>query len=195
MKDNVRESCINIIDKLTLHPISKLIVLPSDIPKEDNMTLEIIKNNLIEKNYRSVREFKKDMNYLIDYFTDIYGGNTFYSLSANYFRDLFEKELRKYVSTAGYFNKIEQYKNKINELTGNPPSIYKEYVPITMLEPKDDQPFNHSYIQSVYDDFNRMTDPSKKEICKRLLNKPKSAIDIVYLPTDTLIEVAKIIYE
>lgn len=176
-----RNRCLEITEKLIKHPAAKLFIHPIDSSApnmsnyysiiDDPQDLSTIKSRLRHQKYRSVREWKRDINTIWNNAMIFSGVNSFPYVMAKHLSNVFEKELKIMSATnlIGWLNLVTDLKTQLNNLIESPPEFIKESAPLEMLKHEKLKPFLPDDYLSFMRDYKALekTD-DQKEICRIL---------------------------
>lgn len=196
MKEAQRRTCLEIVDNIANHPLSSLFRKPVEKEKwpqyyeiiDDPQDLETIKNNLVNKDIRSLREFKRDMNLIWSNAIHINGRDSYAGMFAAELQKVFDKLIidKLPTSTTTWMERVNFYQNRVNKLIGNPPENISESVPIDALEPKSLNPLSSAEYKSLFTSATELPNEDDRNALFKLLKKPKSVIDLTQLSLQTL---------
>ncbi|KAI5525645.1 bromodomain family [Trichomonas vaginalis G3] len=196
MKEAQRTTCLEIVDIIIKHPISGPFRLPVNkelLPQyyeivDDPQDLQTIRQNLENKEIRSIREFKRNMGLIWSNAILFNGKDSEYSNLARELQKTFEKLMldKLPTSTTTWMERVNLYQNRLNHLIGNPPSNISDSVPIEALEPKSLIPLSAAEYKSLFSYATELPNEEDRAKLFKMLKKPKSVIDLTELSLKTL---------
>lgn len=180
-----RKRCLEITEKLIKHPAASLFVHPVDASApnmsnyysiiDDPQDLSSIKSRLRHQKYRSVREWKRDINTIWSNAAMFSGVDSFPDLMAKHLSSVFEKEL-KIMSTTnliGWLNRVNDLKIQLNRLIEEPPEFIRDSAPMEMLKHENLKPFLPDDYLSFMSDYKSMKSPEEQMEVNRILGIDK----------------------
>ena len=196
MKDTQRNTCIHIVETIIQHPASGPFRKPIDIealpnyyeiiedPQDFGGILERLKN----KDIRSLREFKRDMNLIWENAVKYNGKSSWPAALAHQCKKIFESEMKRKMpqSTIQWFEQVNLYQKKLQHLTGNPPVSLTESAPVEILERKTLTPLTSQEYTSLYNYISELQDEEKKQQIIKLLDKPSCIEDLTNVSLEKL---------
>lgn len=200
MNSNQFRCCLEITRKLQKHPAAKPFLKPvntADPGFEDYYNfidnpqdLTTIEERLNKKEYRSVREWKRDINTIWSNSIAFSGSQSYGAVLANHMLKVFEKELRVMSTTnlPGWLNKVCELKNEFIKIYKNIPESLHESAPLDMIERKSLAPLMPDDYTSILKSLSTLPNQSDREKLSKIIGKPESEIDLTKLPLSTLHE-------
>ena len=196
MKNTQRLICAQIVEEIINHPASSLFRKPVDpavLPDyykiiSNPQDLEGTLNNLKNNEIRSVSQFKRQMNLIWDNAIKYNGINSWTAILAQHCKKMFEKQMKIKVpqSNTQWLEDINLYQNKLNQLTGRPPSNLAKSAPIPMLEMGDEKPLSSDEFKQLFSAANELEDEEKRNELFKYLGKPHSIEALTDLPLNKL---------
>ena len=198
MNANQFRCCLEITKKLQKHPAAKPFLKPvnKDDPGfedyyniiDDPQDLTTIESNLKTKYYRSVREWKRDINTIWSNAIAYSGPQSFGAILANHMSTVFEKELRIMSTTnlSGWLSKVCELKNEFIKTYENSPESLHESAPLDMVERKSLTPLMPDDYSSILKSLSTLPNQSDRDKLSKIIGKPETEIDLTKLPLSTL---------
>lgn len=197
MKGNQLKRCLEITRKLKKHPAAKLFLNPVDRNSsigeyyyevvDDPQDLTSIEERLKKKEYRSVREFKRDISTIWSNAIMVNGPTSYVAVIVNHLEAVFEKELKVMSTTnvAGWLNKVTELKTNLNSFLENTPKSISDLVPLDMMGRKSLQPLLPDDYTFIFKNYTTLTNQDQANL-KSMIGEPQSEIDLTKLPLTTL---------
>ena len=205
MKDTQRNTCIQIVETIISHPASGPFRKPVDkalLPNyyeiiEDPQDFGTILEQLKNKDIRSIREFKRNMNLVWENAVTYNGKDNYPSYLAFQCKKIFENEMKLKLpqSTIQWFEQINDLQKDIRKLSGNPPNSVKESVPVDMIEMKELTPLTGQEYKSLFSSVNETANAEEKKELMKLLNNPTKVEDLMNVSLENLRKATDIIKE
>lgn len=198
MNANQFRCCLEITKKLQKHPAAKPFLKPvnKETPGfedyyniiDDPQDLTTIESNLNSKYYRSVREWKRDINTIWSNAIIYSGSQSYGAILANYMSSVFEKELKVMSTTnlSGWLSKVCELKNDFIKIYENSPESLHESAPLDMVGRKSLTPLMPDDYTSILKSLSTLPNQSDKDKLTKIIGKPETEIDLTKLPLSTL---------
>ncbi|OHT02977.1 Bromodomain containing protein [Tritrichomonas foetus] len=198
MNSSQYRRCLEITKKLQKHPAAKPFlkpVNPSDPGMDqyfnvidDPQDLTSIEERLKAKQYRSVREWKRDINTIWSNCASFNGISSYAYVLASHMSKIFEKELKcmSTTSIAGWLNKVNELKFEFCSKVENPPESIRESAPLEMLERKSLMPLFPEDYKSIFMGLTTFPNQSDRNELEKIVGKPESEVDLTKLSLSTL---------
>ena len=205
MNSNQYRWCLEITKKLQKHPAAKPFLKPVNPADpgfedyynfiDDPQDLTTIETKLKEKYYRSVREWKRDINTIWSNAVTYSGTQSFGAILANHMQSVFEKEL-KIMSTTnlpGWLSKVCELKNEFIKAFENSPESLHESAPLDMIERKSLTPLMPDDYTFILKSLSTLPNQNDRDKLSKIIGKAESEIDLTKLPLSTLHEAQEFI--
>ena len=190
MNKVTKRRCLEITLKLMKKPAAKMFLQPIDPKNGYFACFPSVEQKLRQSEYRSVREWKKDMNSVWQDCYDYYGSESWpFSQIAKYIQQAFEKELQtlSLLNSKGWLEKVFELRKELYELSSNLPTCIEDNAPLEMVARKDYQPLSPEDYVYLFKSISALPDPDDRKKLQKLLKHPKNEIDLTYLPLPKLI--------
>ena len=199
-----RRLCLSIVRSLAAHPAARPFRAPVNLEEfptyleviDDPMDLGTIETRLRGSEYRSVREFKRDMALIWENCYAFAGAGSWAAVLANHVKALFERKMLKMSTTnlEGWLSKASELKDELNKSMENPPSDVAKRAPLEMLARKELQPFTPQEFEDLFRAASTLSEEDRVKAMKDLGNA-KGPVELTLLPLDKLHEVRKFVTE
>lgn len=143
------ERCLEIIDKLCKYKTSSIYMMPIE-PEFDNcpnyfeiiphpMDFSTVRSKLTSNCYRTIDEFKEDVNLIFENSKTYNSKDSLFGLTAQFLQNKFQ-EMVQFFSEDGWQKKFDYLQQKIKDLISNAPSdLPKPYFNTSEIEVKRSQ--------------------------------------------------------
>lgn len=199
-----RRLCLSIVRSISEHPAARPFRNPVNLEEfptylqiiDDPMDLSTIESRLRDREYRSVREFKRDMSLIWENCYAFAGAGSWTAVLANHVKGLFDKKMLKMSTTnlEGWLSKASELKDELNKSMENPPEGVARRAPLEMLGRKDLKPFTPQDFDDLFREASALPEEARAEALSSLGNA-KTAVDLTVLPLDKLHEVRRFVTE
>lgn len=198
MNKNQWKVCLSITRKLKRHPASGPFRVPADASKpelanyyeiiDDPQDLQTIEARLKSKDYRSVREWKRDINTMLENTIIFAGANSFSAVLSQCLSKVFEKELKtlSYTNINGWMNRVSELQNELNAKLANPPSSLSDTVPSDMKQRQNYKPLTATEFNALFLATSSLPEATDRETLVKMLGEPKNSIALTNLPLSDL---------
>lgn len=198
MNQAERKHCLEITQKLMEMPAAQSFAKPIDhiasgLPNyykiiDDPQDFSSIEERLKKREYRSIREWKRDMNLVWQNCYTYYGPESYPSVLARYLQDKFEKYLKTFslLKPEGWLEKVFNLREEFNLLSSNVPKKFNDKAPLEMKERKNMKPFSPSDYVYLFKSIATLPNPKDREYLKAMLQNPKDEIALTNLSLSTL---------
>ena len=199
MNQNQRQICLSIVREIREHPAAAPFRNPVNLEEfptyletiDEPIDLGLIEERLKSRDYRSVREFKRDMALIWENTYAFAGPSSWAAVLANHIRSLFERRLRR-ISTAnleGWLGRVSELQTEFNTLVKRPPEKCEKSAPLDLLARKDLTPFGPADYKEIISGIKSLSQEDRKKlgsIIGRKVKQNESEIRMTYLPLDKL---------
>lgn len=194
--------CLSIVREISAHPAARPFLSPVNLEEfptylevvDDPIDLRTIESRLREREYRSVREFKRDMALIWENCYAFAGAQSWAAVLANHIKSLFEKKMLQMSTTGleGWLGKVEEFRSQLNTAISTPPSNVARRAPLEMLARKDLKPFLPQEFEDLFRAASALPEADRDEAPSGL-KKAKSPTDLTTLPLDELHEMREFV--
>ena len=202
-----KRRCLEITLKLMKKPAARLFLKPIDVISSgltdyysiisDPQDFSSIEQRLRQSEYRSIREWKRDMNLIWQNCYTYNGPDSYPSVLARYLQQKFEKELKTFslLTNQGWLEKVFELREQLVENSSNLPKFLEKDAPLEMLARKDYQPFSPEDYVYLFKSLSSLPEQAQKKLKDDLdlSHFPKDEIDLTYFPLPKLIQAQSIV--
>jgi hypothetical protein len=196
MKGSALRICLGIVRELKLLPAASLFLHPVDpdqVPNyyeiiDDPQDLSTIESRLVNHDYRSVAEWKRDMSRMWDNAAVFGGPRSLPAQLAGYLRQVTDKKL-KALSTAnlcGWLTRVSELTELLKTRVSNPPENIRVSAPIEMLANMGLEPFFPEDYDLLFGAMANLPTEDDRQALKKVLKKPNTELDLTLLPLTVL---------
>ena len=180
------------------HPAAKLFLNPvnpedpgmKDYFKviDDPQDLTSIESRLKSHEYRSVREWKRDISTIWSNCAAFYGSHSWSYTLALHMSKVFEKELKIMSTTniAGWLNRVNELKKDVNNIIGELPESVKESAPLEMIQRKHLEPLLPDDYIAIFKGLATLPSSKDRDELEKIVGKPESELELTKLSLQTL---------
>jgi hypothetical protein len=156
---------------------------------DDPQDLSTIEARLKNREYRSVREWKRDIGLIWENALAYNGGAGPIGFIVTHLKGIMEKEIKEFSRTTltGWLNSVTELKEKLNSVLGNVPTDkVKESAPLELMPRKSLKPLLPDDYREVFQALNDVHNPGVGGELSEIVGKIESERQLMSLPLDKL---------
>jgi hypothetical protein len=196
MNASQRRLCLSITHSLQAHPASAPFRGPVDLIEfpnysevvDDPMDLATVERRLHDRDYRSVREWKRDLRLIWDNALAYAGHQSFVAVLVHHLERVVEKELRAMSATTltGWLARVSELRSNFNDIATSAPTPIRDSCPLEMLPHGELAPFTPEDYNFVFAAITGLPAQGDRDALKKMLKKPKDVFSLMALPLTLL---------
>jgi hypothetical protein len=155
---------------------------------DDPMDLKTVESRLRDRDYRSVREWKRDLRLIWDNALAYAGPQSFVAILVHHLERVVEKELRAMAATtlAGWLTRVSELRSDFSEIATSVPAAIHDSCPLELLTRSTLAPFTPEDYDFIFAGLTGLPSQDDRNALKKLLKKPKDELSLMTLPLAVL---------